>query len=561
MRRGRSHALALAVSLLLSLGWAGAAHALPGDPCSPDCGPGTTTFTLHITVSAGGSVKQGTLTLCGAGQTCDVDYPEGSSPTLTAEPAAGFAFDHWSGDCSGSTCQPDMTADRSVTATFVDNLPPADATISEPDEDEIVTSASGTTTFSFNDSDPDAVSFRCFVDAVQVFCGEGSNSTQVLTTGPHTIQVFARDSHNNESGGVTRHFKLVRLATATIGGTPAAGTTSGTGTTAFTYGGGDTQRCSLDPANPGTAVYGACPADWAVADGTHTVYVQAGTTFEAATYWNTTATSRTWTVDTHAPSTELTTTPESPTTATTMTFEFSGSDPAPGTALHFDCKLDNSAFEACGSGQSYSGLPPGSHTFSVRAVDAAGNADATPATVTWTVIADADGDGFFTNTDCDDSNAAIHPSASDTPGNGTDEDCSGSDATAATGGATTAPESQSPGTGGAASGQPAGAAVAAKLRRAFKVSRKGALVRSLKLSGVTAGATVTLGCKGKGCAFRSKKVSPTKGAATLQALFKKKTLKPGAVITIKVTHAGMSGLVFTLTVKKKGQPALKTASA
>ena len=41
---------------------------------------------------------------------------------------------------------------------------------------------------------------------------------------------------------------------------------------------------------------------------------------------------------------------------------------------------------------------------------------------------DADGDGAKSNADCDDANAARRPGATDVPGNGVDEDCSGADA-------------------------------------------------------------------------------------------------------------------------------------
>jgi hypothetical protein len=51
-------------------------------------------------------------------------YVEGAVVDITATPATGYEFDHWSGDCTGTgACQVTMDADKAVTAHF-DLLPP-----------------------------------------------------------------------------------------------------------------------------------------------------------------------------------------------------------------------------------------------------------------------------------------------------------------------------------------------------------------------------------------------------------------------------------------------------
>lgn len=83
------------------------------------------------------------------------------------------------------------------------------------------------------------------------------------------------------------------------------------------------------------------------------------------------------------PDTTLTSTPAQLSGAN-VSFSCTGMDNC--TLSSFECKLDNGAWTACTSPQSYSSLSNGAHTFAVRAKDAAGNVDATPATYAWQVF-------------------------------------------------------------------------------------------------------------------------------------------------------------------------------
>jgi hypothetical protein len=86
--------------------------------------------------------------------------------------------------------------------------------------------------------------------------------------------------------------------------------------------------------------------------------------------------------DTTAPDTTITSGPAEGATITTATasFEFASSE----AGSSFECKLDGGDWADCTSPEDLANLPDGSHTFSVRAIDAAGNTDASPATRSFT---------------------------------------------------------------------------------------------------------------------------------------------------------------------------------
>jgi len=85
--------------------------------------------------------------------------------------------------------------------------------------------------------------------------------------------------------------------------------------------------------------------------------------------------------DTTPPDTVINSGPSGSVSSTSATFTFSATE----TGSTFQCRIDGAAFAACTSPKSYSGLTNASHTFEVRAIDAANNVDPSPAARTWTV--------------------------------------------------------------------------------------------------------------------------------------------------------------------------------
>jgi endonuclease/exonuclease/phosphatase family metal-dependent hydrolase len=82
------------------------------------------------------------------------------------------------------------------------------------------------------------------------------------------------------------------------------------------------------------------------------------------------------------PDTTITSGPASETREISAVFSFTGS----ASTARFECRLDGSDWTACTSPASYENIPVGAHTFAVRALDAYGNADPTPATSAWTRV-------------------------------------------------------------------------------------------------------------------------------------------------------------------------------
>jgi hypothetical protein len=85
--------------------------------------------------------------------------------------------------------------------------------------------------------------------------------------------------------------------------------------------------------------------------------------------------------DTFPPDTKILKGPKKRTKKRKAKFQFGGSEPG----LTFECSLDHKAFKPCDSPEKYRSLKRTKHVFAVRAVDAAGNRDPTPADRKWSI--------------------------------------------------------------------------------------------------------------------------------------------------------------------------------
>jgi hypothetical protein len=86
--------------------------------------------------------------------------------------------------------------------------------------------------------------------------------------------------------------------------------------------------------------------------------------------------------DTQPPQTRISHGPAHKGSSRLAKFSFSSTE----AGSHFECKLDKGAFKRCASPFKHT-VKPGKHVFAVRAIDAAGNVDATAAKYVWRVTA------------------------------------------------------------------------------------------------------------------------------------------------------------------------------
>jgi hypothetical protein len=293
-----------------------------------------------------------------------------------------------------------------------DTLPPQTTIDSGPTGSVSTTSA----TFSFSSSEANST-FECKLDGA-AFAGCSSPTSYTgLAEGSHTFEVRATDAAGNtDPTPATRAWSVDTTAPIVTSTLPPDGTgdvslaavvqaafsedvdpatlSSATFTIVPAGGGGPvaatvaydgaSRTATLDPDESLAAgtTYTA-----SVAGGPGGVKDVAGNALAADVSWSfTTATPS----DVTPPETTIDSGPSGTVATTSATFTFSSGE----AGSSFACSLDGAGFVACASPVTYSALAEGSHTFQVRATDAAGNVDPTPAARTWTVSLSLFADGF-----------------------------------------------------------------------------------------------------------------------------------------------------------------------
>lgn len=196
----------------------------------------------------------------------------------------------------------------------------------------------------------------------------------VRAEGAHQLLVRATDKAGNVGDSVSHSFAIDLTApTVTITSSPADFSSSANAAFAFT---------GVDDATPITVfecridgqVFASCtsPRNYTgLAQGLHTFEVRgrdnSGNMSSPA--------SRSWIVDTTAPSITFIQTPANPTKSANADYRYSIVDSGSGSGIaSTQCSIDGAALSDCAAdAKSYTGLAAGSHTFKVRATDKAGN--------------------------------------------------------------------------------------------------------------------------------------------------------------------------------------------
>jgi hypothetical protein len=337
--------------------------------------------------TSSGTTPTGTLgASCRAG-TADGPYSWGWVVRYRATAAPGYQFKHWASDgrtspravaCdgatgathTGSTCQFATYENQQVRAVFEDVTTPGTPTVSGPTQP-----VNGSTSFSFSLlDDPTFSHFECQVPGIHGWqtCTSGTQETPVAS-GSYTFEVRAVDHSGLKSGVASWPWTVDKNPPdSSINSGPSGSVSSTSAMFSFSSNEQSTFSCTID-----NVLYTSCTSPRVInglTNGTHTFSVTAR---DLAGNIDPSPATRTWTVDTIAPDTTITSGPAPLTRSTSADFELTATEQGGD----FLCTLDGESEPCAGPHE----VAEGNHTFTVAARDAVGNTDSTPASWTWRV--------------------------------------------------------------------------------------------------------------------------------------------------------------------------------
>ena len=420
------------------------------------------------------------------GDDCTQEYAEGKRVTLTAAPAAGSRFGGWSGTgtdaCSGTTCEVTMTAAREVTATFVQQRALA-VTKDGSGAGSVTSDIAGIDCGDdcAEDYDQDTVVALTAAPAEGSRFGGWSGAG---CSGTGTCQVTMSAAREVTATFVRRHTLAVANGGTGSGAVTGAGIDCGTDCEE-TYDQDTLVTLTAAPAQgsrfggwsgAGCSGTGSCQVTMSAARDVAATFVRQHALAIARTGNGTGSVSATG-IDCGSDCDEvydlgtvvtLTAAPAggsrfgawsgagtagctgatcqvTMSQARSVTVSFvqqralivgrTGNGTGAVTGAGIDCGSD--CFESVDQGATVTltATPAAGSRFAGWSGDCSGTAacqltmsHARNVTAVFTQIEDADGDGVSPPADCNDRNAEIRPGATDVPGNGIDEDCSGADA-------------------------------------------------------------------------------------------------------------------------------------
>ncbi|MFM2184204.1 MAG: hypothetical protein RJB61_2498, partial [Actinomycetota bacterium] len=289
---------------------------------------------------------------------------------------------------------------------LVDTTPPAVAiTDASKPANPLKDTTSVTFAFTKSDGGSGIATTECSLDNAVTYgdCTSGTTYTvSSLTDGEHTVRIKVTDEAgnfsvasytwrvdlNDPSVTLTQPGTLKGATYVTNDTTPTlagvAGITAGDNSTLTVKifsgsgtGGSVVQTLTGVAVDPATGAYTVDAAT--LADGTYTARAEQGDSVGHTGY----SPARTFLVDFTKPIVQLFNKPPELTSGNSVSFQITVTDTG-STPDYIECKLDSGDWATCTSPKDYDGLADGSHTFSARAYDKAGNLSTT-ASHTWTI--------------------------------------------------------------------------------------------------------------------------------------------------------------------------------